>query len=178
MMRVGIGYDVHPLVAGRPLVIGGISIPFDRGLDGHSDADVLLHAIGDAVLGAAAQGDLGRHFPDTDPRYRNVSSVRLLEAVADLVEGSGWRVVNVDAVVIAEAPRLAPFVPGMRAAIGKALRLPESGVNVKATTHEQLGSLGRGEGIAAQAVCLIEQDRKSTRLNSSHIQKSRMPSSA
>jgi len=157
MMRVGIGYDVHPLVAGRPLIIGGISIPFDRGLDGHSDADVLLHAIGDAVLGAAAQGDLGRHFPDTDPRYRDASSVRLLEAVADLVAESGWRVVNVDAVVIAEAPRLAPFVPGMRAAIGKALRLPESGVSVKATTHERLGSLGRGEGIAAQAVCLIEQ---------------------
>jgi 2-C-methyl-D-erythritol 2,4-cyclodiphosphate synthase len=157
MMRVGIGYDVHPLVAGRPLIIGGISIPFDRGLDGHSDADVLLHAIGDAVLGAAAQGDLGRHFPDTDPRYRDASSVRLLEAVADLVEESGWRVVNVDAVVIAEAPRLAPFVPAMRATIGKALRLPESGVSVKATTHERLGSLGRGEGIAAQAVCLIEQ---------------------
>ncbi len=157
MMRVGIGYDVHPLVAGRPLIIGGISIPFDRGLDGHSDADVLLHAIGDAILGAAAQGDLGRHFPDTDPRYRDASSVRLLEAVADLVEESGWRVVNIDAVVIAEMPRLAPFVPGMRAAIGKALRLPESGVSVKATTHERLGSLGRGEGIAAQAVCLIER---------------------
>ena len=156
-MRIGIGYDIHPLVAGRPLVIGGIAIPFDLGLDGHSDADVLLHAIADALLGAAALGDLGRHFPNTDPRYRDISSVRLLEAVADLVGGEGYRVANVDAVVIAEAPRLAPFVSGMRTTIGKALRLPESAVSVKATTHERLGSVGRGEGIAAQAVCLLER---------------------
>lgn len=155
-MRIGVGYDVHPLVAGRPLVIGGVAIPFDRGLDGHSDADVLLHAIADAILGAAALGDLGRYFPNSDPRYRNVSSVRLLEAVADLVGGQGYRVGNVDAVVIAEAPMLAPFVPGMRTTIGKALRVSESAVSVKATTHERLGSLGRGEGIAAQAVCLLE----------------------
>jgi 2-C-methyl-D-erythritol 2,4-cyclodiphosphate synthase len=156
-MRIGIGYDIHPLVAGRPLVIGGIAIPFDLGLDGHSDADVLLHAVADALLGAAALGDLGRHFPNTDPRYRDISSVRLLETVADLVGGEGYRVANVDAVVIAEAPRLAPFVSGMRTTIGKALRLSESAVSVKAKTHERLGSLGRGEGIAAQAVCLLER---------------------
>jgi 2-C-methyl-D-erythritol 2,4-cyclodiphosphate synthase len=156
-MRIGIGYDIHPLVAGRPLVIGGVVVPCDRGLDGHSDADVLLHAIADAVLGAAAQADLGTHFPDTDPRYRHASSVRLLERVADLLSEQEYEVVNVDAVVIAEAPRLAPFIAGMRTNIGKALGIPESAVSVKATTHERLGSIGRGEGIAAQAVCLIQE---------------------
>jgi 2-C-methyl-D-erythritol 2,4-cyclodiphosphate synthase len=155
MMRVGIGYDVHPLVSGRPLVLGGIVIPSERGLDGHSDADALLHAVADAILGAAALGDLGQHFPSTDPMYRNAPSVRLLEAVVDLVHGRGLAVQNVDTVVIAEAPMLAPFIPAMRAMIAKVLRVSESSVSVKATTHEGLGSLGRGEGIAAQAVCLL-----------------------
>ncbi len=155
MMRVGIGYDVHPLVPGRPLALGGVVIPYERGLDGHSDGDALLHAIADAMLGAAALGDLGRHFPNSDPAYRNASSVRLLEAVVDRVSDLGLAVENVDTVVIAEAPMLTPFIPAMRAVIAKTLRVSESAVSVKATTHEGLGSLGRGEGIAAQAVCLL-----------------------
>lgn len=154
-MRVGIGYDVHPLVPGRPLVLGGVVIPHDRGLDGHSDADALLHAVADAILGAAALGDLGQHFPSSDPMYRNAASARLLEAVVDLVHARGLAVQNVDAVVIAEAPKLAPFIPAMRALMAKVLRVSESSVSVKATTHEGLGSLGRGEGIAAQAVCVL-----------------------
>jgi 2-C-methyl-D-erythritol 2,4-cyclodiphosphate synthase len=160
MMRVGIGYDVHPLVPGRPLVLGGVAIPYDRGLDGHSDADVLLHAVADALLGAAALGDVGQHFPNSDPAYRNASSVRLLEAVVDRVSGLGLAVENVDTVVIAEAPMLAPYVPAMRAILAKALRVSESAVSVKATTHERLGSLGRGEGIAAQAVCLLRSGER------------------
>ncbi len=155
MMRVGIGYDVHPLVPGRPLILGGVAIPHDRGLDGHSDADALLHAVADALLGAAALGDLGQHFPNSDPAYRNAASIRLLEAVVDLLRGRGLEVENVDAVVIAEEPLLAPFLPAMRAVMATALRVSESSVSVKATTHERLGSLGRGEGIAAQAVCLL-----------------------
>lgn len=155
MMRIGIGYDVHALVAGRPLVLGGVSIPSERGLDGHSDADALLHAVVDALLGAASLGDIGQHFPDSDPAYRNISSLRLLEMVVERVEAHGFQVGNVDAVVIAEAPKLAPYIPRMRAAMAKALRVPETAVSVKATTHERLGSLGRGEGIAAQAVCLL-----------------------
>jgi len=158
-MRVGIGYDVHPLVRGRPLVIGGIVIPFERGLAGHSDADVLLHAVADALLGASAQGDLGQHYPNTDPRYRDSSSVELLEGVVALMVRLGYRVVNVDAVIIAEAPKLAPFITAMRTTIGKVLRIAESDVSVKATTHEGLGTLGRGEGIAAQAVCIITQEK-------------------
>ena len=155
MMRVGIGYDVHRLVPGRPLVLGGVVIPYERGLEGHSDADALLHAVADAILGAAALGDLGGHFPSSDAAYRNMASVRLLETVVDRVDSLGLAVGNVDAVVIAEAPMLAPFVPAMRAVMAKALRVPETAVSVKATTHERLGSLGRGEGIAAQAVCLL-----------------------
>lgn len=155
MTRIGIGYDVHALVAGRPLVLGGVVIPYERGLDGHSDADALLHAVADALLGAAALGDIGQHFPNSDPAYRNIASLRLLEVVVDRIAEHGFEVGNVDAVVIAEAPKLAPYLPLMRAAMAKALRVPESAVSVKATTHERLGSLGRGEGIAAQAVCLL-----------------------
>lgn len=158
-MRVGIGYDIHPLVVGRPLIIGGVTIPSDRGLAGHSDADVLLHAVADALLGASAQGDLGRHFPSTDPLYRGISSVELLERVVALIFRLGYRVVNVDAVVIAEAPKLTQFIEAMRTTLGNVLRIAESDVSVKATTHERLGTLGRGEGIAAQAVCLITQEK-------------------
>jgi 2-C-methyl-D-erythritol 2,4-cyclodiphosphate synthase len=154
-MRIGIGYDVHALVPGRPLVLGGVAIPFERGLEGHSDADALLHAVADALLGAAALGDIGHHFPNSDPTCRNIASVRLLEMVVDQIVEHGFEVGNVDAVVIAEAPKLAPYIPRIRAVMAKALRVPESAVSVKATTHERLGSVGRGEGIAAQAVCLL-----------------------
>ncbi len=155
VMRIGIGYDVHALVPGRPLVLGGVAIPSERGLEGHSDADALLHAVADALLGAAALGDIGQHFPNSDPAYRNIASVRLLEMVVDRIAEQGFEVGNVDAVVIAEAPKLAPYIPRIRAVMASALRVPESAVSVKATTHERLGSLGRGEGIAAQAVCLL-----------------------
>jgi 2-C-methyl-D-erythritol 2,4-cyclodiphosphate synthase len=153
--RIGHGFDVHPLVAGRRCVIGGVEIPYERGLAGHSDADVLLHAICDALLGAAALGDIGRHFPNTDPRYRDIDSRRLLSQVAGLLKAQGYVVVNVDATVIAEAPRLAPHVSAMCANIAADLGVPVDCVNVKATTSEQLGFTGRGEGIAAEAVCLI-----------------------
>jgi 2-C-methyl-D-erythritol 2,4-cyclodiphosphate synthase len=137
------------------LVLGGVAIPFERGLEGHSDADALLHAVADALLGAAALGDIGQHFPNSDPAYRDMASVRLLEMVVDRIAEQGFEVGNVDAVVIAEAPKLAPYIPRIRAVMAKALRVPESAVSVKATTHERLGSVGRGEGIAAQAVCLL-----------------------
>lgn len=154
-MRVGQGFDVHALAAGRKLVIGGVTIPFERGLDGHSDADVLLHAITDAVLGAAALGDIGRHFPDTDPRYRNADSRVLLRATARMVRDAGWVVVNVDATVVAQAPRLAPYIASMVQNIAADLGLVPAHVNVKAKTTEGLGLTGRGEGIAAQAVVLL-----------------------
>lgn len=154
-MRVGSGFDVHALVAGRPLVIGGVAIPFDRGLEGHSDADVLLHAIADAVLGALALGDLGAHFPDTDPRWKGASSRVLLREVAAMMKVNGWRVGNVDATVVAQAPRLAPYVPAMREAIAADLGCTAEQVSVKATTTERLGFTGRGEGIAAQAAATI-----------------------
>jgi 2-C-methyl-D-erythritol 2,4-cyclodiphosphate synthase len=154
-MRVGQGFDVHPLVAGRKLVIGGVEIAHDRGLLGHSDADVLLHAICDALLGAAALGDIGKHFPDSDARYRGIDSRQLLRHVAGLVAGRRWQVVNVDATIIAEAPRMAPHIPAMVAHIAADLRLDPACVNVKATTTEKLGFAGRGEGIAAQAICLL-----------------------
>lgn len=153
----GIGYDVHPLAKGRRLVIGGVEIPHDKGLAGHSDADVLLHAVGDALLGAAGEGDLGTHFPDSDPAYRGASSLKLIEAVMNLISQKGFRVQNLDAVVIAEAPRLAPFVPGMRSEIAKAIGLEESSVNIKVKSNEGLGYIGRGEGIAAQAVTLLSR---------------------
>jgi 2-C-methyl-D-erythritol 2,4-cyclodiphosphate synthase len=155
-MRVGQGFDVHRLAAGRRLVIGGVEIPHDKGLLGHSDADVLLHAICDALLGAAALGDIGRHFPDTDPKYKGIDSRALLRHVAGLLADRGRRVVNVDATIIAEAPRMAPHIPRMVQNIAADLGIEPHYVNVKATTTEQLGFTGRGEGIAAQAVCLVE----------------------
>ena len=155
-MRIGQGFDVHAFAAGRKLVIGGVEIAHDKGLAGHSDADVLLHAICDALLGAAALGDIGRHFPDTDPRYKGIDSRELLRHVAKLLRDLGLRVVNVDATLIAEAPRMAPHIPAMVANIAADLAVPRNAVNVKATTTEKLGFTGRGEGIAAQAVCLVE----------------------
>ncbi|NJD89123.1 MAG: 2-C-methyl-D-erythritol 2,4-cyclodiphosphate synthase [Betaproteobacteria bacterium] len=154
-MRIGQGFDVHQLVAGRRLVIGGVEIAHDKGLLGHSDADVLLHAICDALLGAAALGDIGRHFPDSDARYKGIDSRELLRRVAGLVREEGYEPVNVDATIIAEAPRMAPHVPAMVAHIASDVGLAEDCVNVKATTTEGLGFAGRGEGIAAQAVCLV-----------------------
>ena len=155
-MRIGQGFDVHPLVAGRKLVVGGVEIAHDKGLLGHSDADVLLHAICDALLGAAALGDIGRHFPDSDARYKGIDSRALLRHVAALLKERGRRVVNIDATIIAEAPRMAPHIPRMVVNIADDLKIEPHSVNVKATTTEKLGFTGRGEGIAAQAVCLIE----------------------
>ena len=155
-MRIGQGFDVHPLVPGRKLVIGGVEIDHDRGLLGHSDADVLLHAICDALLGAAALGDIGKHFPDSDARFKGIDSRELLRQVARLLADRGRRTVNVDATIIAQAPRMAPHIPGMVANIAADLGIAPGDVNVKATTTEKLGSIGRGEGIAAQAVCLVE----------------------
>ena len=155
-MRIGQGFDVHQLVAGRRLVIGGVEIAHDKGLLGHSDADVLLHALCDALLGAAALGDIGRHFPDSDPAYKGIDSRELLRNVAKLLSDRGRRVVNVDATIIAEAPRMAPHIPRMVANIAADLGIEPHYVNVKATTTEKLGFTGRGEGIAAQAVCLVE----------------------
>jgi 2-C-methyl-D-erythritol 2,4-cyclodiphosphate synthase len=154
-IRIGQGFDVHQLVAGRRLVIGGVEIAHDKGLLGHSDADVLLHAVCDALLGAAALGDIGRHFPDSDPRYMGIDSRELLRRVAGLVREEGFVPVNVDATIIAEAPRMAPHVPAMVAHIAADLGIDAGCVNVKATTTERLGFTGRGEGIAAQAACLL-----------------------
>jgi 2-C-methyl-D-erythritol 2,4-cyclodiphosphate synthase len=155
-MRIGQGFDVHELVVGRRLVIGGATIPYGRGLDGHSDADVLLHAICDALLGAAGLGDIGRHFPDTDPAYQNADSRELLREVIGKVKAKGLKVVNVDATILAQEPRMAPHVPQMVENIAADLGIAASVVNIKATTTEHLGFLGRAEGIAAQAVVLLE----------------------
>lgn len=157
MMRVGQGYDVHRLVEGRPLILGGVTIPCERGLLGHSDADALLHAITDALLGAAGLGDIGRHFPDTDPRYRGADSRVLLREAVGLLRREGWQVVNVDATVIAQSPKLAPFAAAMVGNIAEDLSLEPGCVNVKAKTNEKLGYLGRGEAIEAQAVALIQR---------------------
>lgn len=156
-MRIGQGFDVHALVPGRKLVIGGVDIPFERGLLGHSDADVLLHAVTDALLGAAGLGDIGRHFPDSDARFKDADSRKLLRETARLVSDAGYRVVNVDATVIARAPRMAPHVAAMAANIAADLGIAPGCVNIKAKTTESLGFTGRGEGIAAQAVALIER---------------------
>ena len=154
-MRIGQGFDVHQLVVGRKCIIGGVEIPYERGLLGHSDADVLLHAICDALLGAAALGDIGKHFPDSDARYQGIDSRTLLKHVAALIHARGWKVGNVDATVIAQLPRMAPHIPAMVKNIATDLGVEAGQVNVKATTTEQLGFTGRGEGIAAEAVCLL-----------------------
>ena len=158
MMRIGTGYDVHRLTADRPLILGGVRIPWEYGLLGHSDADVLLHAIMDALLGAAGLGDIGRHFPDTDPAYEGISSLLLLERTAELLRQEGYGIGNVDATIVAQRPKVGPHIPQMRRNIAEALGTEESRINIKATTEEGLGFTGRGEGMAAQAVCLLIQD--------------------
>ncbi len=162
-MRVGQGFDVHVLTEGRTLVIGGVTIPYDRGLAGHSDADVLLHAICDALIGAAALGDIGQHFPDTDPRYAGIDSRKLLRDVAQLLRAHGYQVVNLDTTVIAQVPKLAPFILAMRENIAADLGIAVGEINVKAKTAERLGAIGRGEGIAAEAVALITRVSASTK---------------
>lgn len=157
MIRIGQGSDIHALVEGRKLIVGGVDIPHERGLLGHSDADVLLHAVIDALLGAAALGDIGRHFPDTDERYRGVDSRVLLRATRELLAQSGWRVVNIDSTISAQRPKMAPHIPAMIANIAADLQIPEGAVSVKAKTGERLGFVGREEGISTQAVALIEQ---------------------
>lgn len=154
-MRVGQGYDVHALVEGRKLILGGVEIPFEKGLLGHSDADALLHAVTDALLGAAGLGDIGRHFPDTDPRYKGADSRLLLRDAYALVRAEGWCLVNLDATLIAQQPRLAPHIPAMRAVMAEDLGLDLSAINIKGKTNEKLGYLGRNEAIEAQAVVLL-----------------------
>lgn len=158
-MRIGHGYDVHRLTAGRKLILGGVCIPYEKGLLGHSDADVLLHAVSDALLGAAGLGDIGLHFPDRDPAYKGADSRELLRQVGRLLEEKGYRVVNIDATVLAQAPKLRPYIPAMAANIAADCRMQLEDVNVKATTEEGLGFTGAGEGIAAHAVCLLEKSR-------------------
>ena len=155
-MRVGLGYDVHRLVDGRELIIGGVLIPYERGLLGHSDADVLLHAIMDALLGAAALGDIGKHFPDTDPQYKGISSLALLEHVGTLLEDHLYVIGNIDATIIAQSPKMAPYIMQMRRNIADTLKISVERVNIKATTEEGLGFTGRKEGISAQAIALLE----------------------
>lgn len=156
MIRIGHGYDVHPLVAGRDLVLGGVKIPHSKGLHGHSDADVLVHAICDACLGAAGLGDIGRHFPDTDPQYKNIDSRKLLHKVKEAIAERGWKVANVDSTIVAQAPRVAPYLAQMITNIASDLGITTENVNVKATTTERLGFTGREEGIVAHAVVLLE----------------------
>jgi 2-C-methyl-D-erythritol 2,4-cyclodiphosphate synthase len=156
-VRIGQGFDTHALVAERKLILGGVHIPYDKGLLGHSDGDALLHAICDALIGAAALGDIGRHFPDTDPRYKGADSRGLLQSVATMLAAAGWQAVNVDSTIIAEAPKLAPHIPSMVANIAADLKIAPDCINVKAKSTEKLGFVGRGEGIAAEAVVLIER---------------------
>jgi 2-C-methyl-D-erythritol 2,4-cyclodiphosphate synthase len=156
-MRVGFGYDVHPLVEGRPLILGGIKIPYLYGLQGHSDADVLLHAISDALLGAIAEGDIGRHFPDTDPQYKNIRSTILLKKVMTRMREKGFHILNIDATILAQRPKLSDHIPRMVKEIADVLEIETGRVNVKATTSEGLGFAGRGEGISAYAVALVEE---------------------
>jgi len=156
-MRIGHGYDVHRLVEGRDLILGGVKIAHHVGLDGHSDADVLLHAVSDALLGAAGLGDIGRHFPDTDPRYKGADSLKLLEIVGQKVAAAGYRISNIDVTMIAQKPKLKDHIPQMAANIASAVKLDVSRVNVKATTEERLGFTGREEGLSCHAVCLLEE---------------------
>ena len=157
MIRVGQGYDVHALVAGRDLMLGGVKIPHDKGLQGHSNADVLIHAVCDACLGGAGLGDIGQHFPDTDKQYKDIDSRKLLRQAKDALSENAWQVVNVDATIIAQAPKLASYLPTMTANIASDLAIPTDRVNIKATTSEGLGHIGRQEGIAAQAIILLER---------------------
>lgn len=156
-MRIGSGYDVHRLTENRKLILGGVEIPYEKGLLGHSDADVLVHAVMDALLGAAALGDIGKHFPDSDDRYKNISSLTLLKHVSLLLKERGYNTINIDATVIAQRPKLAPYIESMVKNMAEVLDIPCESINVKATTEEGLGFTGSGEGIAAQAVCLIEK---------------------
>ena len=156
-MRIGHGYDVHKLVEGRDLILGGVKIEYEKGLLGHSDADVLLHAVSDALLGAAGLGDIGRHFPDTDPRYKGADSLKLLQIVAEKVKAAGYRVSNIDVTMIAQRPKLAGHIPQMVKNIAAAVGIAETRVNVKATTEEKLGFTGTGEGMSCHAVCLLEE---------------------
>ena len=156
-MRIGTGYDVHRLTENRKLIIGGVEIPFEKGLLGHSDADVLVHAIMDALLGAACMGDIGQHFPDTDPAYSGADSIVLLQHVRKLLDEAGYLVGNIDAVIIAQSPKMAPHIPQMRANIARALQIDVSDINIKATTEEHLGFTGEGLGISSQAVCLLQE---------------------
>lgn len=156
MTRFGMGYDVHQLVENRKLIIGGVDIPYEKGLLGHSDADVLLHAISDALLGAAALGDIGKHFPDTDPRYKGVDSLKLLEEVGNLLAEKGYVVGNVDATIVAQKPKMLPHIPQMRENIARVLRVDMDQINIKATTEEHLGFTGSGQGISSYAVAGIE----------------------
>lgn len=156
-MRIGMGYDVHKLTEERDLIIGGVKIPYEKGLLGHSDADVLLHAIMDALLGASALGDIGKHFPDTDAKYKGISSVTLLEKVGELLDTNGFVIENIDATIIAQRPKMRPHIEQMEENIAKALRIEKDRVNVKATTEEGLGFTGAGEGISSQAICLLEK---------------------
>lgn len=156
-MRVGMGYDVHKLVEGRKLILGGVEIPYEKGLLGHSDADVMLHAVMDALLGAAALGDIGLHFPDTDPKYKGASSIKLLEHVGRLLEENGYVIENIDATIIAQRPKMRPHIDQMRENMAKALKIDVDQINVKATTEEGLGFTGSGEGISSQAICAIEK---------------------
>jgi 2-C-methyl-D-erythritol 2,4-cyclodiphosphate synthase len=158
-MRIGLGYDVHRLLTGRPLVLGGVTIPFEKGLEGHSDADVLVHAACDALLGAAAEGDIGRHFPDTDPRYKGIYSIRLLESTIAILRAKGFSVVNLDAVVFAEAPKLQPYRDEMQAVMARAMGIDPQRINLKATTTEGLGHIGRGNGIAAMCIVLLAETK-------------------
>jgi len=154
-MRIGMGYDVHRLVENRDLILGGVNIPYEKGLLGHSDADVLLHAIMDSLLGATALGDIGKHFPDTDPKYKGISSINLLKEVGVLIHDNGYSINNIDSTIIAQAPKMAPHIQTMRENIAKALNISLDKINVKATTEEGLGFTGTGEGISSQSICLV-----------------------
>ena len=155
-MRIGTGYDVHKLVPGRKLILGGVTVPYELGLDGHSDADVIVHAIMDALLGAAALGDIGQHFPDNDPKYKGADSIELLKEVGNILRKEGYKVGNIDSTIIAQRPKLMTFLPEMRKNVAAALGIDVNQVSIKATTEEHLGFTGRGEGISSQAVALIE----------------------